>query len=271
MATTLRPSGWPSQAEVIASAMATSLLGSVSRAPPTLETNTSWLCSRMPACCWSTARIIATRAESTPEVVRRGRSAAVWVTSACTSLSSGRRPSMATATQVPGTGPVAGVEEQPGRVGDRHDALGGEVEAAHLVDRPVAVLHRAQHPQPGGALALEVEHHVDEVLEHPGAGDAAVLGDVADDHQGDVAQLGHPDQRRRDLLDLGDPAGHAVDVAGADGLHRVDDEQGRLDLLHVAEHGAEVGLGREVELVLDARRCGRARIRTWAADSSPVT
>ena len=41
MATTLRPSGLPSQAEAMASAMATSLLGSVSRAPPTLETNTS--------------------------------------------------------------------------------------------------------------------------------------------------------------------------------------------------------------------------------------
>ena len=36
------------------------------------------------------------------------------------------------------------------------------------------------------------------------------------------------------------------------GLHRVDDQQGRLDRLDVAEHGAEVGLGGEVELVLDA-------------------
>ena len=67
---------------------------------------------------------------------------------------------------------VAGVEEQAGGVGDRHDALGGEVEAADLVDRAEAVLHRAQHPQPRGALALEVQHDVDEVLEHPWSGDA---------------------------------------------------------------------------------------------------
>ena len=80
----------------------------------------------------------------------------------------------------------------------------------------------------------------------------AVLGDVTDQDQGDVAQLGHPDQRGRDLLDLGDPAGDAVDVAGADRLDRVDDQQRRLHLLDVAEHGAEVGLRGEVELVLDA-------------------
>ncbi len=113
MATTLRPSGLPIHAEVMARAIATSLLGSVSRAPPTLETKTSWLCRRTPACCCSTARIIATRAESTPDVVRRGRSDGVWVTSAWTSLSSGRRPSSATATQVPGTGPRRASRNRP--------------------------------------------------------------------------------------------------------------------------------------------------------------
>ena len=53
-----------------------------------------------------------------PDVVRRGRSAGERVTSACTSASSGRRPSMVTVTQVPGTG-AWWLEEQPGRVGDR--------------------------------------------------------------------------------------------------------------------------------------------------------
>ena len=57
--------------------------------------------------------IIATRAESTPDVVRRGRSPALWVTSACTSLSSGRRPSSATDTQVPGTGPWRASRKSP--------------------------------------------------------------------------------------------------------------------------------------------------------------
>jgi hypothetical protein len=46
---------------------------------------------------------MATREESSPEVVRRGRSSGEAVTSAWTSASSGRRPSMVTATQVPAT------------------------------------------------------------------------------------------------------------------------------------------------------------------------
>ena len=202
-------------------------------------------------------RTIATREASSPDVVRRGRSAVAGVTSAWISASIGRRPSRATADAGAGHRLVVPGDEQPGRVGDRDDAVAGEVEAADLVDRAEAVLDRPDHPQPGAALALEVQHHVDEVLEHPGAGDAAVLGDVADQHGGDVLGLGHPDQRGGDLLDLGDPAGDAVDVGGADGLHRVDDQQVGLDRLDVAEHGAEVGLGGEVTARRGRRRCGR--------------
>ena len=93
----------PRVADARATATARSLAGSISRAPPTVEAKTSWACSRMPQCCWSTASTIATREESSPDVVRRGRSAGVGVTRACTSASSGRRPSIVTATQVPGT------------------------------------------------------------------------------------------------------------------------------------------------------------------------
>ena len=107
---------------------------------------------------------------------------------------------------------VVVLDEQAGRVGDRRDPVVGQVEAAHLVDRAEAVLHRADHAEPGVAVALEVEDHVDDVLEDARAGDRAVLGDVADEHRGDVAGLGDPDQRGGDLLHLGDPAGHAVDV-----------------------------------------------------------
>ena len=99
------------------------------------------------------------------------------------------------------------LHEEAGRVGDGGDPVGAQVEAADLVDRSEAVLHGADHPEPGVAVALEVQHHVDEVLEHPRTGDGAVLGHVADEHGGDVAGLGDPDQRGRDLLDLGDAAG----------------------------------------------------------------
>ena len=45
------------------------------------------------------------------------------------------------------------------------------------------------------ALALERQHGVDDVLEHAGPGERAVLGDVADEHDRHAAPLGLDDQR----------------------------------------------------------------------------
>ena len=247
-----RRGGTPRWELATATAIARSAAGSWSLAPPTVATKVSLPAMRSPAWRWSTARTMSTRERSTPETVRRGRSSGDGVSSACTSASSGRRPSIVTATQVPETSCGVVLDEEAGRVGRRPDALGGQVEAADLVDRAVAVLHRADHAEAGVAVALEVEDDVDEVLEHARAGDRAVLGHVADEHRGDVAGLGDPDQRGRDLLDLGDAAGHAVDAGGADGLHGVDHQQRRPDLLDVGEHRAEVGLGGEEQLVVDA-------------------
>ena len=168
-------------AEAIASAVARSPAGSLIRAPPTVETKTSWLCSRMPGALLQHRH---DHRDAGAVDARRSYAAAArpttGVTSACTSASIGRRPSSVDRDAGARDRLVVPGDEQPGRVGDRDDAVAGEVEAADLVDRAEAVLHRADHPQPGAALALEVQHHVDEVLEHPRAGDAAVLGDVAD-------------------------------------------------------------------------------------------
>ena len=183
--------------------------------------------SRMPAVLLEHGEHHGDPRESRPETVRRGRSSGEGVTRACTSASSGRRPSMRDRDAGAGDLRRVVLDEEAGRVGDRGDAVGGEVEAAHLVDRAEAVLHRADHPEARVAVALEVQDHVDEVLEDPRAGDRPVLGDVADEHGGDVAGLGDPDQRGGDLLDLGDAAGDALDARGADGLDRVDDQQRR--------------------------------------------
>ena len=64
------------------------------------------------------------------------------------------------------------------------------------------------------------------------------------------AVLGPLDDRRRHLAHLRDATGHAVDVGRADGLDRVDHEQGRRHLFDVGEEPAEVGLGGEVQLVV---------------------
>ena len=124
-----------------------------------------------------------------------------------------------------------------------------DLEAADLVGRAEPVLDRPDQPQRGVPLALEVQHHVDEVLEHARTGDRAVLGDVADQDRGDAALLGHRDQRRGDLADLGDPAGGALDGGRArwSAPSRRPAASGSTASTW-REHGAEVGLGREVEL-----------------------
>ena len=72
-------------------------------------------------------------------------------------------------------------DEARRRVGDLDEPAGAHLENAHLAGRPEAVLERPDRPVAALALALEEEDAVDQVLEHAGAGDGALLGDVADE------------------------------------------------------------------------------------------
>ena len=114
-------------------------------------------------------------------------------TSAWTSTSTGRVPSMPANTAAPlrrdaassgssriGDGAVG--EEQGRRVRHLGEAAVAHLEHADLVGRAEAVLDRAQDAELVAALALEIEHGVDHVLEHARAGDDALLGDMADEH-----------------------------------------------------------------------------------------
>ena len=119
----------------------------------------------MPARRPSTATSSASRLGSMPEAVRRGDGAPLGATSAWTSTSSGREPSSTGATTLPGAGRVVVGEERAGRVGDLDQPALGHLEHADLLGRPVAVLRRAQQAQAAGPVALDGQHHVDEVLE----------------------------------------------------------------------------------------------------------
>ena len=111
------------------------------------------------------------------------------------------------------------------------------------------------------ALALEVEHGVDHVLDDARAGDLAVLGDVADEDDRGAAALGEGDELVGGGADLGDGAGRAVDVVGPEGLDRVEDGEGRALGLERGQDVAEVGLGGEPE-----RRVGEAEAAGAQAD-----
>ena len=89
-------------------------------------------------------------------------------------------PSIVTATAEPVRRLAALGQEHRRRVRHLDHALAAHLEHADLVGRPEAVLGAAQQAVGVEALALQVEHRVDHVLEHLRAGDRALLGDVAD-------------------------------------------------------------------------------------------
>ena len=175
-------------------------------------------------------------------------------------------------TAEPGDALLAVGQEQGGGVGHRHQARLGHLEHADLVGRAEAVLDRAQDAELVAALALEIEHGVDHVLEHARAGDLAVLGDVADQQQGAAALLGEADQRLGGGAQLGDGAGRLLEPVDPHGLDRIDDQQiGR------PAAGRRVARMSPTEVALaswtgaSASPSRRARSRIWSIDSSPLT
>ena len=213
---------------------------------------------------------MASRLESQPTTARRGVPSEEGATSAWISTSSGRVPSMPANTQAPETWPRRSPEEQGRGVGDLRQAAVGHLEHADLVGRAEAVLDGAQDAELVAALALEVEHGVDHVLEHARAGDGAVLGDVADQQDGDAAALGERDQRLRRGAHLGDRAGRAVDRVEPHGLDRIDHRE-RLG----ASGRSSVATMSRTEVAAasctgaSARPSRSARRRTWSSASSP--
>ena len=243
----------PRAALATARATARSAPGSSTRTPPATLTKTSALPTPTPAWRPSTASTSASRLRSIPLAIRRGGTSSDGETSACTSTSSGREPSIAASTTLPGAR-VASPTKRALASSDLDEAALAHLEHAGLVRRAEAVLERAQRAVGPLALALELQHAVDEVLEHARAGQRALLGHVADEQHGDGARLGEPRDAVGDLAHLADDAGRAREVAGVQGLHRVDDaDLGPLGLER-GEHRVEVRLREHRDLERRARQ-----------------
>ena len=102
------------------------------------------------------------------------------------------------------------------------------VEDADLCVEPKRFLLRAQQAERVAAVALEGEHHVDQVLEHARPGERALLGDVTDEDERRAARLRGGREQRRALAHLRDRARRRLDALGAQRLDRVDQhERGR--------------------------------------------
>ena len=106
-----------------------------------------------------------------------------------------------------GAGFGARLSDEPGGGIDHlHQSALAHLEDADLAGRSEAVLQRSHGAEGSLALALEMEHAVDQVLQGTRTRQRALLGDVADQDQGDVEALRGLEQCRCRLPDRSDAA-----------------------------------------------------------------
>ena len=180
------------------------------RTPPTALTKTSW--SKQRCRHGDAARPAASPAasHSRPTVSRRGLGLCAASTSACTSTSSGRVPSCVTSTQEPDTAVACCDRNSADGLETPRRPLSVIAKTPDLVDGAEAVLDRAHQAEARMRVALEIEHGVDDVLQHARPGERAVLGDVADEDDAGARSLGEARQLRRALAHLRHRAGRRL-------------------------------------------------------------
>src|SRR4029077_14912560 len=118
---------------------------------------------------------------------------------------------------------------------------------AELADGAKAVLHRAHDAVRMVALAFEIQHRVDDVLERFRSGEAAVLRDVADEEGRDVLSLGGEEQLRRRLAHLANAAGRRLTTQRADPPDLVDEDDRRSNPGDLLENALEARFGEQVQ------------------------
>src|SRR6266540_1760442 len=178
------------------------------------------------------------------------------------------RPSAFLRDQNAGAGHLAVVlrKENRRRVGHAAQALVGHRENAQLVHRPEAVLERADQAKALVRVALEIEHRVHDVLDHARAGDRALLGDVADQHDDGAAPLRIAGEMRHAFAHLCDRAGSGSEALRIERLDRVDDSDLWLRLLERREDALQLDFGEALELGT-FRDAGEAVLRRAFGDA----
>src|SRR4029450_2462125 len=205
-----------------------------------------------------------------PDTMRLAFPNVLALTSACTSTSNGRDPSIEQCTADPGV--LAGRSERnsaegfgtairPSRVisnsrswlaaregcGPLCPPLAGHLARTKLARRAEPILHRAHDPMRVMPLALEIQDGVDDVLQHLRSGQAAILGHVADDEDGNILALGGEQDLRRGLTHLADAARRRLHLQREDRLDRIDDEDGGPEANKLLEDPFETGLGEQIQ------------------------
>jgi hypothetical protein len=116
---------------------------------------------------------------------------------------------------------VLGQEQRRG-VGNAAQPLLRHREHPKLVDRTEAVLERPDEPEAGIRIAFEVEHRIDDVLQHARPRERPLFRHVTDEHERDAAALRDARQLRGALADLRDRTGCRGQRIRIQRLDRVD-------------------------------------------------
>ena len=142
------------------------------------------------------------------------------------------------------------LRQKQGRwVGHAAQAAVGHGEHAQLVDRAEAVLEGAHQAERRMRVALEIQHGIDDMLEHARAGQGAVLGDVPDHDDGDAGLLGQARELGGAFAHLRHRTRRRSELAAIERLDGIDHRHGRFALGHCGLDGFEPDLGQQVDLV----------------------
>ena len=167
-------------------------------------------------------------------------------------------------------------QKQRRRIRDAAQTALGHREYAEFVHRAEAVLERAHEAERRMRVAFEVQHRIDDVLEHARPGEIALLRHVADHDDGGARLLGDARELRRAFAHLRDRAGRGGQRFGINGLDRIDDgDFGPCSVSIVAWifsswiSASKLQIGRRVPAAPSRpSRCARNAI--CAPDSSPL-
>ena len=156
-------------------------------------------------------------------------------------------------------------------VEDLHQAVVAHLEHTDLVGRSKAVLDRAHGPVGALAVALELQHAVDQVLETRGPASAPSLVTWPTRRHGDSVGLGDAHHLGRDLAHLRDRAGGAGQLGRSGASAPSRSRTPPAARARASRTRVEVGLRdhRDLQRAPAVRRSARNRI--WAGDSSADT
>ena len=94
-------------------------------------------------------------------------------------------------------------------------------------------------------LAVELQDHVDDMLEHLRSGQAALLRNMAHEEHGDALFFRHALEHCRSLAHLSQTARQPVDISRSHGLNGIDDHKLRADPLDLVQDVRDVRLARD--------------------------